>query len=276
MTEACFFDLDKTVIDEEGKLYDGLNRTLDPAERSFGMTLLTARGYTRFREALADNPSLAPTPGVPVALENGARIINSDSTKTLYYHPLSPGERDSVCDYISSSDPLRYVAFHARELRTKTLLWSPDAGEAARLRNAYSHNADVFTGTKDDLFNAIRTHDPCMVTCRTRDDGSPEDLPATLAWYRRGGTVNFVPHGADKGTAAQIIADISGFELSTVLAAGNDSNDMPMLRLEELGCPVVVGTDMAGEEFADLVPRAWHISNPNHLGSLILQQVSKP
>lgn len=126
MIEADFFDLDKTVIDESCRLYDGLEEVLDPQQRNFEMTVITARGYSRFVEAVTENPALAITADMPVALEIGARIIDSRTYDNLHYHPLSKEEQSAVCDYIEIAEPLRYVAFHAKEPRTKTFLWTPD------------------------------------------------------------------------------------------------------------------------------------------------------
>jgi len=275
MIEACFFDLDKTAIDEQGRLYDGLDQALSPDTRDFRMTILTARGYTRYQEALRENPSLAVTPGMPVALENGGRIIDSEARENLCYNPLSPEELDAVCAYIDTVDPLRYVAFHPEALRTKTLLWSPDRDEAERLRAAWSHNADVFTGRNSKLFEVILNNGPCMITCRTYGE-KPRNLPTEVSWYSSGSTVNFVPGGIDKGWAARAVADIAGLHLNSVLAAGNDERDLPMLQLEELGCPVAVGPEMTDEVLATLPDRTVHVPDPRNLGDIVLARLMRP
>lgn len=272
--EACFFDLDMTMIDEQGRLYDGLERALNPDTRDFKMTVLTARGYPRFQEAVRENPSLAVTPGMPIALENGGRIIDSEAQENLQYNPLSDDELAAICEYIDRGAPLRYVAFHSKELRTKTLLWSPDPAEADRLYNAYSHNADVFTGENSDLFAAMRQHEPCMITCRTYGE-KPQDLPAGVSWHSRGSTVNFIPQGVSKGQAAKSIAEMSGLHLGSILAAGNDDNDLPVLRLEGLGCPVAVGPEITDEMRSTLPSHAIYVPDPRNLGDLILEKVMR-
>jgi len=272
--EACFFDLDGTAVDGQGRLFDGLEEALDPAGREFAVSILTARGFTRYQEAVRENPSLTVTPGMPVALENGGRIIDSTASRNLHYQPLSTGEQTAVCDYIRDAQPLRYVAFHGEELRTKTRLWSPDPVEAARLHAAYSDNADVFTGSKDELFRVIRESEPCMLTCRT-SEGAPEGLPDGVKRYGRGTTVNFVPHSVDKGVAASMMADMAGIALPSLLAAGNDYNDMPVLGLEGLGCPVAVGPDMTPDMLADLPPFTVHLPLPQQLGGFVLERTQR-
>ncbi len=269
--EACFFDLDGTAVDGQGRLYDGLEEALDPAGREFTMSILTARGFTRYQEAVRDNPALTVTPGIPVALENGGRIIDSTASENLHYQPLSTDEQTAICDYIRDAPPLRYVAFHDKELRTKTCLWSPDPAEAERLHTAYSDNANVFTGSKDELFRAIREGEPCMLTCRT-NKGAPDGLPAGVKRYGRGTTVNFVPQSVDKGNAASVMADMAGIPLPNLLAAGNDYNDMPILGLAGLGCPVAVGPDMTPDMLADLPASTVYLPLPQQLGGFVLER----
>lgn len=270
MIETGFFDLDKTTVDEQGRAYDGLSEALD-ARPNFTRTILTARGFPRFREAITDNPSLAVTAGMPAALENGARIIDTETFDNLFYHPLSADEQAAICDFIERLEGLRYVAFHSEEAQTKTLLWSPDRDEAERLHNAYSHNANVFTSSRDELYRTIKRHNPCMITCRTYED-KPEDLPE-ITFYSRGTTVNFIPEGPNKGTATQMIADMRSIDLSKAMAAGNDHNDEPVLSLEGLGRPVAVGDDMAADVKARLPEHTTYISDPRKLGDFLLKEV---
>lgn len=272
MIKTGFFDLDKTTVDEHGRAYDGLSEALD-SRPNFARTILTARGFPRFREAISDNPSLTVTAGIPAALENGARIIDSETYDNLYYRPLSADEQTAICDFIEGLEGLRYVAFHSQEVQTKTLLWSPDSDEAARLHNAYSHNADVFTCGKKKLYQTIRRHNPCMITCRTYSN-EPQGLPE-ITFYSRGTTVNFMPEGQNKGTAAHIIADMRDIDLSKAMAAGNDHNDEPVLRLEDLGYPIAVGNDMAKDMKARLPEHTIYIPDPRKLGNFILRGVQR-
>lgn len=271
MIETGFFDLDKTTVDERGRIYEGLGEALD-SRPDFIRTIITARGLPRYHEAISENRSLAVTPHMPVALENGARIVDSETYRNLYYHPLSSDERAAVCDFIQMTMGLRYVAFHSEDPHMKTLLWSPDRDEALHLQELFSHNADVFTGSKEDLYRAINQHNPCMITCRTYE-AEPQQLPE-VTFYSSGSTVNFIPKSVSKGTAVRMIAEMRGIDLSRTMVVGNDHNDLPMLRLEGLGCPVVVGTDMY-KYAAQLPEHAIYIPDPKKLGNFVLQEVKQ-
>lgn len=271
MIKTGFFDLDKTTIDSKGRAYEGLQDAFTNTDEILTRTILTARGYPRFHEAISDNSFLAVTPNMPVGLENGARIIDSNTFENIYYHPLSIDEQTAICDYIATTEELRYVAFHPEAPRSKTILWSPDRKEAKRLHDAYSHNADVFTSDQATLFQAIRQHNPCMITCRTYSN-EPHNLPE-VTFYSRGTTVNFMPEQPNKGTALQMIAEMKGLDLSETMAAGNDYNDIPMITLDDLGHPVVVGEDMSDSMKAQLPEKTVYIPDPQKLGSYILQKV---
>jgi len=269
MLETGFFDLDGTTIDENGRVYDGLSEALD--SRHFVKTIITARGYTRFCNITANNPCLAVTPGMPVGLENGARIIDGETYDNIYHHPLSADERSAICDYIATAEDLRYVTFHPRKSRPMMVLWSPDPDEAGCLRQANSHIADVFTSDKGALFKMIKQHSPGMVTCHTYSN-EWRDLPEITTSYSSGTTVSFMPQGPTKGTAVQMIAEMKGLDLGSAMAAGNDCNDISMLSLEELGHPVVVG-DMSAVMEAYLPDRTVYVHDPRQLGSFILQAI---
>lgn len=269
--EACFFDLDKTTIDERGRLYDGLDTALDPGRRNFRMSILTARGFTRYQEAVKENPVLTPTYGMPVTLEAGGRIIDSEASQNLWYAPLSQAEQAAIFDFLARSSSLRYVAFHAKALQTKTHLWSPDEAEATRLHAAYSQNANVSTGSIDELLRDMQESEPCMVTCRSYS-APLADLPEGLQLYARGSTVNFLPHGVDKGVAMQTMLEMAGIAPPNVLAAGNDETDLPFLKLEGLGHPVTVGPDMTQRMLSELPDHAIHLELPQQLGNFVIER----
>jgi|GEM_PF-3151236 len=275
MIEACLFDLDGTTIDGHGRLYDGLEEALQPQSRHFAITILTARGYTRFRQAVTENPALKVTSGMPVALENGARIMDSTSGDNLHYVPLSNDETDSVHGYIAGADkPFHYVSFQPEAPRSKSKVWVPDPKEAERLGTLYADNADVFTGSNETFFEVISAHRPCMITCKTRE-GAPQDIPQNVKYYTRGSNVNFMPMGADKGSAAAIIADLAGLNLRTTLAAGNDHNDLPMLELDGLGHPVAVGTDMTASTLSRLPEHSVYLADHRLLGGFVLEMAGR-
>jgi len=270
---AAFFDVDKTMVDSRGNLYAGLGAALNPMARQFAMTSVTARGYPRYLEATMQHPQLRSTPGMPIALENGGRIVDSELTRNLEYHPLSGDALTAIADFIADAPPMRYVGFHSKTLRARTQMWSPDIGEVARINAEWSHNAKPFTGTIDDLFSRMREHAPCLVIARLAT-GVPENLPPGITAYSHGSTVNFVPESVNKGVAAQAIAGRLSLALSDVLYAGNDYNDLPALSLPGLGCPVAVGPDITPAMLETLPPNTVHLPDQNQLAGFLIERFS--
>jgi hydroxymethylpyrimidine pyrophosphatase-like HAD family hydrolase len=271
---AVFLDVDKTTVDGRGRLYDGLEEALDPASRQFAFSSVTARGYPRYCEAITDNPALASTPGLPVALENGGRIVDGELTENIEYYPFSSDELAAICDYIATTPGIRYVGFHGKTLRAKTQLWSPNPQEVTRMRAEWSHNAEPFGGALDDLFRSMRAHEPCLVISRVIE-GVPENLPAGITAYGHGSTVNFVPGGVDKGRAVATMADLAGLSLQEVLYGGNDANDLPALALPGLGCGVAVGPDITPDMLAALPPTTVHLERQQQLGGFLVGRFGK-
>lgn len=274
MIETCFFDLDGTLLDHHGKLYEGLSGALGPDSPDFSMTFLTGKRYSMFDQTLTENPGLAVTPGMPVALENGGRVLDLETGENITYHPLSVDEREAIYCYINEAGPLRYVAFQGREARAKARLWVPDYDLAVKLSIDYARNADVFTGDLQELFEAIETDEPCMVTCRTNGE-APTDAPPGMRVYMHKNSAVFISSETDKGTAAQTIADVTGIDLSETLAAGNDANDLPVLTLDGLGLPVAVGKEIPAEMRAALPDHTLYVPDPCKFGTVLIEQASR-
>ena len=272
--EAALLDIDRTLVDEQGQLYPGLEGPLDPETRPFAATFITGRGYPRYRQAAEENPQLWAY-GMPIGLENGGRIVDGTTFDNLLFSPLTADEHDAARDYILSESDVRFVSFHPRAARTKTLIWTPHEAEATKMQAAWSRNADVFVGGYSDLFAAISQADPCMLTVKTF--GAPTNEPdGSLRINQNGTTRNIVTKNADKGTAGLIIADMMGVDLERTLAAGDDPADLPMLTLPGLGYPVAVGGGWAHAHEAQLPPTAIRVEHPMYLGSLISELVERP
>ena len=265
--EAALFDLDKTLIDERGCLYPGLAVPLDLAVRPRATTFITGRGYPRYTQAAEQNPVLW-APGLPVGLENGGRIVDGTTFENKYFCPLSVDERGLAFDYLENASDIRFVSFHPRQARAKATIWPPDTAEAAYMTTAYARNARVCMGSLATLFAAIEAADPCMITCKTWDAPLTHPDPA-LHTLQNGTTRNIVPAAAHKGTAGLIIADMLGLDLQRTLAAGDESADVPLLTLPDLGYPVAVGAHLQRYHRAELPPATLYVDHPAHLGALL-------
>jgi len=268
MIEAGLFDLDLTLINLEGRLYPGLDSIVEPNNHGFAMTVLTGRGYPRYREALEKNPELILPASMPVALEHGARIVDGKG-ENLHYVGLSERAVEEVCDYIDRS-PVHSVSFYPRDTQAPTVTWSPYPQETLNLGKGYLVNATLLAD-KGQLFEALQEQEPCTVTYRSFPGTKPV-LPTGLddvKFYTRGRNINFLSKYADKGKAGLFIAERKGFDLSKTLAAGNDRNDLPLLQMEGLGVPIFVGTDIGPQERRLLPNGTIFVPDQRQLGGLV-------
>lgn len=271
--EAAFLDIDKTLVDEQGQLYPELAEPLDSAVRPTATTFITGRGYPRYTQAAEENPVLW-APGMPIGLENGGRIVDGTTFDNLHFTPLNADEHEMARDYLIDAPDLRFVSFHPREPRTKTVIWTPDPVEASRMTTAYARNANVFVGNKTDLLAAITEAEPCMITCKTYDQPLTHPSPE-LRTLQNGTTRNMVPAAANKGTAGLIIADMLHINLEETLAAGDDVADIPMLAMPGLGYPVLIGS-ITEPHAAELPPNTMYADHPAFLGSLLMDLAEQP
>lgn len=269
---SVYLDLDLTSIDENSLLYPGLASVLDSARRDFAMTIFTGRGFPRYMEAVEKNPDLVVSPNMPVALEHGARVVNSEH-ENVHYSPLPDGDIDQIIDYINA-EPISSVSFYPKYTHAPTVMWSAGEPKQLKLGDAYRKNI-TFLQDKNDLFREMREQKPCTVTCRVLE-GHPQNIPDSLNFYTRAKNVNFLPHGVDKGVAANIIADMTHTPLEHVLAAGNDYNDIPVLTLPNLGQPVLVGHDLPREKRLSLPEKTIWVPHHHNLGNFIYKSTRRP
>lgn len=270
MISTCFFDLDLTLIDSHGALYEGLEAVLDPNNRKFNLVILTGRGFPRYREVVSQNPVLASRV-MPVALEHGARIINAKN-ENIHYVRLPKTDKRLIIDYILTHT-IHSVSFYPENTQSQTILWSENSPETLELSAAFTTGV-TYVKRKEDLFRAFEKENPCTITVR-----SPKGLtpfrPEGLHYYTRGQNINFVPPGVNKGKAAQIIAQIKKIPLTNALAAGNDHNDLPLLTLPALAVCLFVGTDLSDEDKKILPAQTVYVPDPRMLGMIIKERTNK-
>ncbi len=274
MIEACFFDLDKTLIDDSGKPYDGIKAALSQIRQVTSVIIITSRNYPRYTEVAERNPYLSATRGMPVGLEGGGRIVDGDSGDNLFINSFTNTEFDAIYRYIHSENEIYLVAFQPQTPHSKTHVWCKNYDHTQILRKAYERNATVVHGTSSEIICDIEAHTPCMITCKF-PGGVSVNSPEELRYSKNGNTINITPATIDKGVAALIIAGMIGTKLKYILAAGNDSTDLPMLTLEGLGHPILVGNDLSEEELKLVAPKVMHVPNQTKFGKIILSRLYK-
>ncbi|HJQ08559.1 MAG TPA: HAD family hydrolase [Candidatus Saccharimonadales bacterium] len=264
---AGFFDLDQTLIDRQGVPYEGVEGVLQAIHK----TILTGRRYPSLRTVLDQYPSLHITQGMPVAVENGGRIMDWSGRRNILFYPLSDDELTATFGYLASLDSIRYVSFQPEDPQSPINVWVPDS-KAAESLPTFPSQTRTFTDSLHGLFAIIREARTAMITCSSHFLRS-DIVPAGVTSYGWNKVLHVVARSVNKGTAAQQIADTIEIDLGTVLAAGNDKNDTPMLTLRGLGCPVLVGNAM-GDEAAHLPSTVHRLPDARTLAEFVSARVT--
>jgi hydroxymethylpyrimidine pyrophosphatase-like HAD family hydrolase len=271
---AAIFDIDRTLLDPEtNSLFDGLDNVIGIETRQFAVTEITGRSLPGFQSALADNPQLLPSHGVPLGIEYGTRLVLSeDYTRATAYQTISHQElcfveQQSIAALASDSSHLQYVAFYPEDLTARRIYWSPTLIGAATLEDIRSEAIQVYHGTADILTELLQEHNPSKVTCRFTSDIPKLPVGMQTCTYKYGGgyTCDLMPGSSDKAVAACAIIAVMGLAPEDTVIAGDSLNDKGMLTLDSVHSILV----RSPKTDATLFPAHIHRVKPKHLGKYL-------
>lgn len=262
--EVGFFDIDQTLINREGVLYGGLEQILPHVRKTY----LTGRPHWSLRQLMADNHALSGVgPGLLVAVENGGRIMDSALEKNIFYQPLSATALTGLAAYVSTIRDVEYVAFQPEDPISRPCVWLP---HNTKPENAppWAQDSRILAGSPEHLEQTLASEQPCMVTVRAFSKLTHEP-PQPMSHHTWDRITHIVPNATDKGRAALTMANYCGLTPSQLLIAGNDSNDIPMLNIPDLGAAVLVGNALPQPARQALAPHIEHVPDETQLCGLI-------
>jgi len=267
--KLALFDLDGTIRTKE----DGV-----PIEVKSGIThlwqddvtttVMTGRGYARLREMLKSsyNDVISQSPITPLGLETGARIADRNGKKNLKYYPLPVSEIQQTLETIvQNTSDVKLLAYYPERIDRRAVLWTPNSDKAQLLQEKYGHFADINTDTPSALEKLMFEDKPCMIAIQPETSGLLEAFPKGLNAVTNEGFINVNPVGIGKDTGTKDIAEILGVELSQVMVAGNDQNDVPFMN-SGAGRKLWVGERVAG---VLTIPDIIEVASPQELGTYL-------
>lgn len=261
--DLAVFDYDGT-IKKRGSVGEPVVNAFDHLhQRTIRTTLMTGKGYPLLRKRLGMQWSNIISEGVPVGLENGGRIVNSEQ-KNITYHPLTEEEVESVIDAVKiHRDSVELLAYHPSQALAPMVIWS---GNTEIRQQLLKDEADLtaISFSLDNLYKQILRDHPCMLIIKTKNDEAPV-FPEGLNVVTNEGVVNISSENVDKGLGVQEMSDILNVDLNRILVAGNDENDRPMLSLPT-GKKVFVSN---GRSFDWLQPNTETVGSPDELASFL-------
>ncbi len=209
---ALFLDLDGTLLDQESRISVRVRHAVRAAAQLVPVAIASGRepdDVSHFARLLGLS--------CPQVADNGARIIDPVTGRTLHEKPMSAAAARRVVEHLE-----------ARRLK----YYAVDAGRVAR-------SASEFTEWR---VTVIAAHANDRATCERLladlDGAGVLGVASTDArgtfWY-----ANFSESEASKGYGARYFAGVSGVDLRGAIAVGDSHNDLPMFAA--VGTAVAMG-----------------------------------
>lgn len=254
-------DIDGTLMDSRKRFPEINCRALQACERrGIRVALVSGRSFELMRDfarQLGVHPMMAAC--------NGARIEAGEHGPTLGEFPLGRPAAERICRTLEKSG----MYFNAYR-RGKCYMGNPEvrAGLGAR----YAHHAPGTWGEAPYLYETIcdrdrlwregmegvykfvvmgAPYDPGFA--RIRAELSDMGLSVSSASRRN---LEFMAPGVDKGSAVEMLCRAAGVDLRRVMAFGDQTNDLPMLR--------TCGWSVAMENGEDVVKAQARLIAPDH------------
>jgi len=239
--ELGIFDLDGTIKNSQGIPHEVIDGFKNIHNQGLLTTIITGKGNAHLTRTLAENKSIFLSPGVPVGLENGGRIVDTSGSQNLAYHGLTTQEIDTFLSFVDNAD-IPFILYHPEDISEKAKIWtrSPEISSALPVKEEYY---DIFSATVEALSQRLNEEHPCMMVFTSPDQSVRSALPESLNVVSNEGVLHINSSQVHKGSGVIDIAHLTNTHLSRVLIAGNDENDIPMFALQ-VGEKVLVGESL--------------------------------
>ncbi len=233
-------DVDGTVLDPEGQIRPAVKRAVAAAQaHGLQVTLCTGR---RFRTALPVAQALGLTH--PLIVHNGALVKTPDSGQTLYHCYLSLDIYQQSLDLLSRiSPPMLYIdAFHDGIDIITANSDRAHPWQQAYLQDTLAH-CRIVTDISDPPLQGVVMMSIMAEESRLR--AFRGEVRATLGNQARvnvlankryqGSILEILHPSVSKWQALEQFANQRGIAASQIIAAGDDENDLEMIRHAGLG-----------------------------------------
>ncbi|MFP8879519.1 MAG: Cof-type HAD-IIB family hydrolase [Myxococcota bacterium] len=253
-------DIDGTILDPYGKLTGSVHDAIAAARRR-GLWVILCTGR-RFRTALPF--ALELELGGPIVVHNGVVVKDIESGSTLSHDYLPPVVIPDVISFVRrKSSPMIYVdTYHENNDILVERASTPHA-----FQQAYLDDAGYHFQTVDDLHDHVPT-DVVMVSTMA-DEQTVEEMRAEADRVFRarirthslinknyqGSILEFLSPTSGKWAALARLAANAGISTEQIIAVGDDTNDIEMIRGAGTGVAMGNATD-AVKQAADFVVRS--------------------
>ncbi|MQS96540.1 Cof-type HAD-IIB family hydrolase [Companilactobacillus halodurans] len=249
MYKMIVCDLDETLMNDDGSL-SAKNATAIQAATKKGVHFVpnSGRSYTSFQNDL-ETMHLKNQPNQYSISYNGGLILENKDNRPIAINAM-PFEIAK-----------KVFAAGAKNKKAATHVYTQDV---LYIYNPVPEDSDYltnrgvsFTEMKTDNFDQFKDMNVMKVImalpsieerkqmrATVESEVDPKDLAVT---YSSGRYVEFNPAGIDKGSASVQLGQLLGIKPEEIIAAGDNSNDLPMLKAVGLPVSVANGIDSIKE-----------------------------
>jgi len=225
------FDVNGTLRERDQPIQistlDGINNI---HSRGMRTTVVSGRGYRRLAVLLGNQLNEITSPGLPMGVEYGGRIISRDGKKNEDYSPIP---EDALINILGDPENIHFAVYFPEVPTADAVLWTPPTNKAnvPELEDKYGYFAKVTTDPFATFMQRLIDERPCMVAIKTRDPQYYVHFPFQNITAIENSPDTFAIVSSNKGQAVRIISQLTDIPLEEILIIGNDVADIPMLNL---------------------------------------------
>lgn len=245
MYKMIVCDLDETLMNDDGTLSEKNAAAIQAAtKKGVYFVANSGRSYTSFQDNLAQM-HLRDQPDQYSISYNGGLILENAGNRPIAVNAM-PFELARAIFEVGAADPEAATHIYTQD---QLFIYHSTADDSAYLTNRGAEFTPV-TSADFNQFKSLNVMKIIMalptVEKRQAMRAAVEAVvdPAQLAvTFSSGRYVEFNQAGVDKGSAAVQLGQLLGIKPAEIIAAGDNSNDLPMLRAVGLPVSVANGID---------------------------------
>lgn len=249
MYKMIVCDLDETLMNDDGSLSDKNAEAIHAAtEKGVYFVVNSGRSYTSFQNDL-EKMNLRNKPNQYSISYNGGLILENKDNRPIAVNAM-PFDVAKAVFNVGAKNKNASTHVYTQD---KLYIYNPMKADTDYLTN---RGVD-FSILEDDDFDKFKDQNimkviMAMSTIEERKAmkaavESQVDPSKLTVSFSSGRYVEFNPAGVDKGTAAVQLGEILDIKPEEIIAAGDNSNDLPMLKAVGLPVSVANGLDVVKE-----------------------------
>lgn len=225
------FDINGTIHTDESGISEQVRLGFESLHRQdISTTVITGRGINRAEDLLGEDWQSIVSPGMPISVENGSRLLSPDRTN-IRHHPLSKDETDYAIDEVlSAEEKIKYLAYYPRNPLSGAVLRASGLDAVATFTEQHGAPGTYTDEKLAEFAKRLRADKASMIIV----GASPEKVEGSFSEANvvaNGVEVNILGAGVDKSRGVTDISEATGTPMDEILVAGNDHNDTGMLML---------------------------------------------